>query len=113
MRFLTTLPSGRTLSNLARCVCLAAAGLQKTVGPLTLAAALAAWPLSLNLRAAPGTVIFANSASTVVIDGRTGTQVSPTNQVKAALYWAPLASSTFVQIGDTVTSVGSPLPGLF
>ena len=66
-----------------------------------------------NAMAQPGgTVNFGNHSSSRVINGQTGLPVQAADNVRAALYWAPLASSTFVQLGATVP-VGTPLPGLF
>ncbi|PYJ00948.1 MAG: hypothetical protein DME25_19325, partial [Verrucomicrobia bacterium] len=77
---------------------------------------LAAWAvlsgLSLNAEAG-GTVNFANNGFTRIISSRSGNPVSTNDGVKAALYWSPLNSNSFVQIGATVANVGYPLAGLF
>src|ERR1035441_8023775 len=66
-----------------------------------------------NAMAQPGgTVNFGNHSSSLVINGQTSLPVSAADNVRAALYWSPLASNTFVQLGATVP-VGTPLPGLF
>jgi len=56
-----------------------------------------------------GTVNFANDSSCKVINGQTA---SPATDVNAALYWAPTNSTSFTQVGSSVT-VGIPLPGIF
>src|ERR1019366_1656857 len=66
-----------------------------------------------NAAAQPGgTVNFGNHSSSRVTNGQTSLPVSAADNVRAALYWSPLASNIFVQIGATVP-VGTPLPGLF
>ena len=66
-----------------------------------------------RLMAQPGgTVNFGNHNASKIINGHTGLAIATSNNVRAALYWAPLGSSTFTQLGNTVT-VGVPLPGLF
>jgi uncharacterized repeat protein (TIGR01451 family) len=59
-----------------------------------------------------GTVNFGNHSSSRVINGQTSLPVQAGDNVRAALYWSPSASSTFVQLGAAVP-VGTPLPGLF
>src|SRR5438876_1709124 len=66
---------------------------------------------SLNLRG-QGTVHFASDGSTRIINSLTGQPVSASDGIKAALYWAPLDSSNFTQIGAAV-NVGALLPGIF
>ncbi len=58
-----------------------------------------------------GSVIFCNSSSTLVSNSVTGRPVAATDGVMAALYWSPVGTSNFVQIGS-VTMVGIPLAGL-
>jgi uncharacterized repeat protein (TIGR01451 family) len=59
-----------------------------------------------------GTVNFGNHSSSLVINGPTSLPVTAADNIRAALYWAPLESSTFGQLGASV-AVGTPLPGLF
>lgn len=59
-----------------------------------------------------GTVHFGNDSSCRLTNGQTASPVTLTNNVKAALYWAPLGTNTFSQIGASV-NVGNPLPGIF
>jgi len=66
---------------------------------------------SLNVKA-QGTVHFAGNNSTRIINGLTGLPVTAADGVKAALYWSPLGSNKFVQIG-TAVDVGVALPGVF
>ena len=61
---------------------------------------------------AGGTVNFGNCSSNKVINGQTASPVTAANNVQAALYWSPLGSNSFTQLGATV-AVGTPLPGLF
>lgn len=65
----------------------------------------------MDLRA-EGTVHFGNDASTRLTNSVTGLPVAGADGVKVALYWAPLGTSNFVQLGAAVP-VGVPLPGLF
>lgn len=58
-----------------------------------------------------GTVNFGNHSSSKVINGQTSSPVTTNDNVRAALYWSPLGSDTFVQIGAAVI-VGAPRPGL-
>ena len=67
--------------------------------------------LSLNAASGGGTVNFANSSSTLVINGQTGTPVRGEG-ILVAVYWAPQNSSNFVQIGAPVF-VGGLIPGRF
>src|ERR1017187_5779360 len=78
------------------------------------AVAAVAVALAVTNAAAPpgGTVNFGNHSSSQVINGKTSLPVSAADNVRAALYWSPLASSTFIQLGATVP-VGTPLPGLY
>ena len=76
-----------------------------------LMAALAFAGLKLGAQQA-GTVTFGNDGSCVVSNGQAGRLVTAADGIQAALYWAPLASSNFVQIGAAV-NVGVPLDGLF
>src|ERR1035437_8141133 len=76
-------------------------------------AAVAVVLAATNAMAQPGgTVNFGNHGTSRVINGQTGLPVQAADNVRAALYWAPLASSTFVQLG-AIVPVGTPLPGLF
>ena len=59
-----------------------------------------------------GTINFGNHSSSLVTNGLTSQPAAAADNVKAALYWAPLGSDTFVQLGDAAP-VGTPLPGLF
>src|ERR1051326_1565325 len=58
-----------------------------------------------------GTVHFGGANSSLIINSLSGKPVSQDDGIKAALYWSPLGSNDFVQIGPAVT-VGVPLPGL-
>ena len=73
--------------------------------------------ISLALAGSPGvpagTVNFANNNASKVLNGQTGNPVASTDNVRAALYWAPVGSSDFVQATGAVVQVGVPLPGLF
>lgn len=62
--------------------------------------------------AAGGTVNFANNNSLRVTNGITGNPVALSDAIRAALYWAPLGSNTFVQIGESAI-VGLPGVGLY
>jgi hypothetical protein len=76
-----------------------------------LAAVLAS--ASMNLWAQQGgTVTFGNNGSSQVVISPGGNPVVSTNGVLAALYWSPIGSNNFVQIGAS-TSVAGPLPGIF
>lgn len=66
----------------------------------------------INAVAAPGTVSFANHNGSKIIDGNTGNPITAPSGVRVALYWSPLSSNNFVQIGFT-TNVGVPVPGIF
>src|SRR5882672_4537256 len=66
----------------------------------------------LDAHATGGTITFANSSSSKIINSQTGNPVTTNDNIQAALYWAPLGSSTFTQLGAAVR-VGIPLPGLF
>ncbi len=59
-----------------------------------------------------GTVNFGNMSASLVTNGVTGNPVTIADNVRAALYWAPLSSNAFTQIGAAVP-VGVPAPGLF
>lgn len=65
-----------------------------------------------NAYAAPGTVVFANNSSCLVTNGETANPVTAADNVRAALYWAPIGSDNFIQIGATV-NVGTPVAGAF
>ena len=88
-------------------------GLRCLFGRVVVALALVMACLRLNAQPAGGTVTFGNKGSAKVINGQTGNPVTTSDQIQAALYWAPLGSNTFVQIGSALTYVGTPLPGLF
>jgi len=60
-----------------------------------------------------GTVNFGNNNSTKVLNGLTGNPVTTNENIRAALYGAPFPSTNFLQLGDTITNVGFPLPGIF
>ncbi len=78
------------------------------IGFLAVALALPAW----HALAASGTVTFANHGSSQVNNGYTSNAVTSGEGVKAALYWSPLGSNTFVQIG-AVANVGISVAGVF
>jgi hypothetical protein len=59
-----------------------------------------------------GTVNFCNNDSTLVTNSITGSPATLADNIKAALYWAPLGSNTLIQIG-AATPVGRPLSGLY
>ncbi len=59
-----------------------------------------------------GTITFANDSSCKIISGQTSNPVSSTNGVQAALYWAPINSASFTQVGTNV-AVGIPVSGIF
>jgi hypothetical protein len=59
-----------------------------------------------------GTVNFGNHSSSLVTNGQTSLPVTTSDNVQAALYWAPLGSESFVQLGAAVP-VGTPLAGVF
>jgi hypothetical protein len=69
--------------------------------------------LSLKAQIGGGTVNFVNSTDTAVTNGQTGNPVTRSEGIRAALYWAPLGSNNFIQIGAAVANVGFPLPGVF
>jgi hypothetical protein len=73
---------------------------------------LAGFDLKLVAQPSGGTVNFGNDNTAKVINGPTGNPVASSNNVQAALYWAPLDSTNFLQIGAAI-SVGVPLDGLF
>src|ERR1039458_4687207 len=86
---------------------------RQRIAQLGALAAVAVILVVTNAAAQPGgTVNFGNHSSSRVINGQTSLPVSAADNVRAALYWAPLESNTFVQLGATVP-VGTPLPGLF
>src|ERR1039457_1992795 len=59
-----------------------------------------------------GTVNFGNHSSSLVTNGQTSLPVTAADNVRAALYWGALGSSSFTQLGASI-AVGTPLPGLF
>ena len=59
-----------------------------------------------------GMVHFGSDRSTLVINGITGQPVPAADGIKAAVYWSPLNSSNFVQLGLAV-QVGLPVPGFY
>ena len=59
-----------------------------------------------------GTVHFAVNSSTPIINALSALPVKAADGIKAALYWSPLGSSNFVQIGEAV-DVGVPVSGVF
>ncbi len=61
---------------------------------------------------AQGTVHFGGNTSTRIRNGWTGLPARAADGIKAALYWAPIGSTNFVQLG-TAVDAGIPLPGLF
>lgn len=73
---------------------------------------LALGVLGLNATAAPGTVVFGNHNGSKVINGHTGAAITTNMAVRVALYWSPLGTNSFAQIGP-VTNVGFPVPGIF
>lgn len=91
-----------------------ALGVLVSSGRLKLALLMAAmaWTLASAYAQPGGTVNFGNHSSSLVTNRLTGAAVTPGDNVRAALYWAPLGSSTFAQLGAAAT-VGVPLPGLF
>jgi hypothetical protein len=68
--------------------------------------------LQLIAQSSGGTVNFCNKQSAKVLNGKTAGSVTSNDNVQAALYWAALGSTNFIQIGST-TTVGTPLDGLF
>jgi hypothetical protein len=67
-----------------------------------------------------GTVVFGNNSSSIITNGQSGLPIRTNDGVKAALYCAPLGSSTFAKISAPVSvgvvSVQSqliPLDGIF
>jgi hypothetical protein len=62
--------------------------------------------------AAQGTVTFANEDSSKVMLGTNARPATLADNLLAALYWAPMGSNNFTQLGDAVR-VGTPGPGLF
>lgn len=61
---------------------------------------------------AQGTVNFANTDTTKVIDATDGQPVTAGDGIRAGLYWAAVGSTDFVQIGNVAT-VGVPVTGVF
>lgn len=61
---------------------------------------------------AGGTVNFGNNSSNRIVNAHTAAAVDATANVKAALYWSPLETNSFVQISSAVT-VGVPVAGIF
>ena len=72
---------------------------------LILAATMLLWVSNL-LAQLPGTVHFANQTSSAISNELAGRPVALADDIRAALYWAPLGASVFKQIGPSV-SVGS------
>src|ERR1043165_5577915 len=68
--------------------------------------------LGFDAYAAPGTVFFANHNSSKISNGHTGNPITSADNVRVALYWSPLGTNNFGQIGNT-TNVGVPVPGVF
>jgi hypothetical protein len=64
------------------------------------------------LAIAQGTVTFANMPASLITNGPTSLPVFASNGITAALYWSPVESNAFTQLGATVL-VGAPAPGLF
>ena len=67
-----------------------------------------------------GTVVFGNNNSSKITISQTGLPVKASDNVQAALYWAPLISSPFTKIGAPVSvgvvhvqSQAVPLTGIF
>ena len=79
---------------------------------LCLVGIVIAGPFELCAQTGVGTITFANNSSSKLINGQTGNPVATSDLVQAALYWAPVGSNLFTQVG-AATSVGVPLPGLF
>jgi hypothetical protein len=77
---------------------------------VTLLGALALGVMSSSAHA-EGTVNFCNNSS-ILLSTPSGAPITRADGVKAALYWAPMGSITFLPIG-TSTDVGVPVPGLF
>jgi hypothetical protein len=77
-----------------------------------LAIALLSTTWTPRAHAAAGTVTFNNNSSCQITIGLAGPPATTNDHVHAALYWAALGSSTFVQRGAAVT-VGVMGPGLF
>ena len=90
----------------------AAAVTQLAAKCLLLALSATLSSLGLDAFAAGGTVNFGNHSSSKIINGHSSLPVTTNDNVRAALYWAPLGSTSFGQLGATV-AVGTPLPGLF
>src|ERR1041385_1060262 len=82
----------------------------KSLNALFISACLAS---TLTAHGASGTVDFANDGSAKVMNGQTGNPVATNDQIRAALYWAPMGSSTFTRIGSGYLLVGTPLAGIF
>ena len=60
---------------------------------------------------AQGTVHFGGDSSTPIMNGLTGQPVTAADGIEAALYWSPIGSSNFIQLGQAV-NVGVPVPGI-
>jgi hypothetical protein len=62
---------------------------------------------------AQGVVVFGNSASSLILDGKDGLAAAGADGIRAALYWAPLSDpDNFTQIG-AFANVGVPVAGTF
>ena len=59
-----------------------------------------------------GTVHFGNDSSCRLTNSQTASPVTLVDNIKAALYWSPLGSNNFSQIGAAVENVGHPLGGI-
>jgi hypothetical protein len=59
-----------------------------------------------------GTVNFGNNSSNRIFNAHNGAIVTAAENLVAALYWSPLASNNFVQLGPPVP-VGIPRDGIF
>jgi hypothetical protein len=74
--------------------------------------ALVALAGSARAQSTNGTVNFCNNSSNLLVFLPDSTPVTASNNIKAALYWAPVGSNRFVMLGAAST-VGVPRPGIF
>lgn len=85
----------------------------KTSGPFGTIVCVAFIAMTaLKSSAGDRTVTFANHGSSKIINGQTAAPVNSGENVKVALYWAPLGTKDFVQAGDAA-NVGVPVDGVF
>src|ERR1035437_7173778 len=74
--------------------------------------ALVALAGSARAQSTNGTVNFCNNSSNLLVFLPDSTPVTASNNIKAALYWAPVGSNRFVMLGAAST-VGVPRLGIF